>query len=908
MRVVIFLIFLCISLQSFGQLQKREVHGIVRDTTGTPLEGVNVRLVSSSDTLFVTTNSEGYFVFEEVSNINFRISYTLMGFQIQDESYSVSPLLPEAEIVHIKLRPQPTLLKDVNIYGLIPVLIRGDTIQYNARAYTVHPGDLVEDLMKKFPGIEIDRNGSVEAQGQKITRAKVNGIDFFTGDVLTATRNLPADIVESIQIIDDYGEMASITGVKRGEPERVMNIILKENRNRGMFGQVTAGIGTDERYIGSLSANNFNNSQQISILGSTNNTNASLFSYGDIIGANSREKSGADLSSLIDMNDGVNLTNSLGVNFRDDLSTNSNTHGSYVFTNRENITESLTNLESEYRGNVISNNKQSTSAAHNLNHKFNWNYESKLDSSMYLKVSPTLSYGTSNRFVNGTGIIKNRKLTTNQYSNAEERQRSPNFNLEAFFNKNFSKRGRGLSFNTIGNFNSNNRKDEINDDRENIDSTRMSSPFRNNERLNQLISNDEVLNDFQFQASYIEPITKNSFLELSYDFNYSSNQNNRRSQDIKLINLETIMIDSLYINYAYRFSSNKIGFLYQYSDQKITYQLGFGFQPTRLSGYTFNREISTKKHSINFVPNARFSYRVNQLSSLSLTYKGQNNQPNFYQIQPVRDNSNSQNIINGNPDLKPEFINEFSLQYRNFNLNSGNTFFSNLSFRGIKDKIVIDRILVPSSTIQETGFLNTSGYFDSHAYYMYSIDAIEKVLNFNINSSVDYNNNISFINNEKNKGRNLTFMQGLQVNYSVQDWFNLDFRSSFILNRVRNSLSAMFGTETNTLALGIGGKAYAKDWVFSFDIASNYNKGFGSVSEENPTLLNIYIERAFGKNDRAVIRLQSFDLLNQNTGIMSEVNANDTFYMKNDRLGRYFLVSFNLRLKKFPGKNESNSN
>src|SRR5690606_2767005 len=137
-----------------------------------------------------------------------------------------------------------------------------------------------------------------------------------------------------------------------------------------------------------------------------------------------------------------------------------------------------------------------------------------------------------------------------------------------------------------------------------------------------------------------------------------------------------------------------------------------------------------------------------------------------------------------------------------------------------------------------------------------------------------------------------TFMQGLQVNYSVQDWFNLDFRSSFILNKVRNSLSAMFGTETNTLALGIGGKAYAKDWVFSFDIASNYHNGFGSVSEENPTLLNIYIERTFGKNDRAVIRLQSFDLLNQNTGIMSEVNANDTFYMKNDRLGRYFLVSF----------------
>src|SRR3546814_5604 len=148
-------------------------------------------------------------------------------------------------------------------------------------------------MMRQFPGVEISRNGRITAQGQVVNRVKVNGKDFFTGDVLTATRNLPANIVENIQIIDDYGEQANRTGFKNTDPERIINITLKKDKNRGMFGQVTGGIGTDYRYLGSVSANSFDDTQQFSVLGSTNNTNASLFSFGDISGAGTRERGGS---------------------------------------------------------------------------------------------------------------------------------------------------------------------------------------------------------------------------------------------------------------------------------------------------------------------------------------------------------------------------------------------------------------------------------------------------------------------------------------------------------------------------------------------------------------------------------------------------------------------------------------
>ena len=905
MRLILLFSLISIGLHAIGQQQGRDLQGVVKDTSGVALEGVNVHLFSAIDTMSVITDENGRFLLKKIIASEFNISYSLIGYQLLNTSYLLSPLLPNMEVVQVVLKPQLTVLKDVNIYGILPIVIKEDTIQYNARAYKPHASEFVEEMMKRFPGIEINRNGIIKAQGQVVTRLKVNGKEFFSGDVLTATRNLPADIVENIQIIDDYGEHAELTGVKNTTSEKVININIKKDRNRGMFGQVTAGVGTDYHYIGSAAANSFNESQQISVLGSINNTSASLFSYGDVSGGGVREKTGADLSNMIDIEDGVNRANSIGINFRDALTDNTNIYGSYVFTDRENSMESLSYRETPYKNNTVySDNLSNTNTQSNL-HRLNWNIETKLDSSMFLKVSPTLSYSEMKRFSNNKGVTKNRRLTTEQYIVSEEQQKTPTLDLDAIFNKSFAKPGRNLSISLLANFNTMRKYEEINDDRLNIDSTYLVSLYSKRERLNQAIDNRFANNQLSFQASYIEPITVNSFLELNYDFGYSSDNNNRRSIDVGISGVDSLYSDSLNLKYSYKYKTNKIGFLYQYNSQQYTYQVGLGFQPARLSGYTLNREIYTSAESINFIPTARFTYKVNQLSSFSLLYKGQSNQPDFYQIQPIVDNSNPQSVIIGNPELEPEFSNDFSLQYRNFNLVSGNTFFSNLSFKGIKNKIVTSRSEVPNSTTQETRFLNTTGYFDMHAYYLYSLNAIDEVLSFNISSSTDYNNNISFKNQEKNKGRNLNFMQTLQVNYKIDDWLNVDLRGSYGFNRLRNSLPGMFSSDINTFSMGIGSKTYLNDWALSFDIAKRINKGYVDFVNTNPTLLNLYIERSFGKNDRAILRLQGFDLLNQNTGITNEVNGAEIYYIKNNRIGRYLLLSFNLRLQKFPHKTES---
>jgi len=897
MRFILVFTLISISFLANGQ-QTQEVHGTVQDTAGINLAGVNVRLISETDTLLTSTDNNGQFTFFQVKSSEFHLSFTLLGFQLQDYFYKIQPFRAENQLISVILRPQRNILREVVVFA-VPIVIKEDTIQYNSAAYKVAKGAFLEELLKKLPGIEVDRSGNVKAQGSLVTRVKVNGKDFFGGDVLTATRNLPAEIVENIQVIDDYGDQANFTGIKRSSPDKIINISIKEDRNQGMFGQLTTGIGTDYRYLGSASANSFNNDRQLSVIGSINNTNSSLFSFGDVSGAGGRESSASDLSNMIELDDGINRTNSLGFNFRDNLSPKVTTYGGYAYTNRKNNTEGSTNLASIFQNNTITTEENRELEIDNGKHNLAWNFESNLNNQSYFKISPTLSFISTNSLSTSTSLINNRYLNTNRFLNSEDEASSPNGEIDMFFNYRFKKAGRRFSINVQGNIFEDKRNNRIDEDRKDIDSS-FTQPVIRDEQLNQRLSNDQNTSDVHILGSYIEPINKNSFVELNYEHNYSSNRNNRETINTGNYDSNELIVDSTYMNYAYQFQSDQIGFNYQYNDNQTTYTIGFGLQPTNITGYTLNREISTNKKFINFVPSARFSFKINNFSSFSISYRGKNNQPGFSQIQPIRDLSNSQNLIIGNPKLESEFINNISLQFRNFNYKSGNTFFGNLSFQNIKNKIVTNRVSIANTTRQETNFLNTSGYFDANAYYLYSLSLIEQIFDVNISGSANYNNNISFINFQKNSGRYLVYTQGAQISYNPDDWLDLDLKGSFTLNQTRNTLPSIINNDAYTWVFGLGGKTYLGKWAFSFDISQRTNNGFSDFVNRNPTLLNVYLERTFLKNNRGALRIQGYDLFNENTGITHEVYGNDIYQTRNNRLARYFLISFNFRLQKFP--------
>jgi hypothetical protein len=249
------------------------------------------------------------------------------------------------------------LLSEVTVQ-VAAIVVKEDTIEYNASSFKVKEGAVVEDLLKKLPGIQVDKDGNVTAQGKAVTRVKVNGKDFFGGDVKTATKELPANIVDKIQIIDDYGDQATVSGIKDGDPDKVMNIQIKKDKNKGFFGRATAGYGTQDRYQASFNGNYFNNNRQISVIGNSNNTNTSLFNFGGggnrgatsmmrqgmgvisdmggMGGMNNMTRGGGDPSLFSGGNNsGISSTNSVGFNYRDQWSKRISVYGSYSYNHKK---------------------------------------------------------------------------------------------------------------------------------------------------------------------------------------------------------------------------------------------------------------------------------------------------------------------------------------------------------------------------------------------------------------------------------------------------------------------------------------------------------------------------------------------------------------------------------------------
>jgi len=294
-----------------------------------------------------------------------------------------------------------------------------------------------------------------------------------------------------------------------------------------------------------------------------------------------------------------------------------------------------------------------------------------------------------------------------------------------------------------------------------------------------------------------------------------------------------------------------------------------------------------------------FRFRINEESEWSIEYLGTNNQPNFSQIQPIRDLTNSQNIIIGNADLKAEFINRVTTRFRQTRLGKNRFFEAQLAVNQIQNKIVTNRSN-PSSTVQETSFRNTSGYFDARGYYMYSTPVFNDNFQLNLNGTTDYVNNISYIADEKNFGRNFIYSQAVQMRFMLEDIVETELNTSYTFNRTRYSLSYSEGINANSFLVGLAGKGYLSDnWAFGFDLSHRLNSGYDSFVNANPTLLNAYIECTFLQNNMALLRFQGFDLFNQNTGVTHEVAGSDALFMRNNRLARYFMLSLNVRLQKY---------
>ncbi|HVW97279.1 MAG TPA: TonB-dependent receptor [Mucilaginibacter sp.] len=890
--------------QQSPKLFSREVFGIIADSAGAAA-AVNVKLTSATDSVTVVTNLKGIFDFPIVTSKNFKITVTGIGYESFTRKYAMDDGTKPIKLDPIMLKSATNMLKGVTVNGVIPITIKEDTIVYKASAYKVRDGSPVEDLLKKLPGVSVDANGNVTAHGKQVSKVRVDGKDYFTGDVQTATQNLPADIVESIEVIDDYGDQANLTGIKTGDPDKILNINIQKGKRKGQFGQGTVGAGNEGRYQAKLSANAFNNDQQLSLLGTVNNNNTNAFNLSQAGGSGGRSgrsrggSSGGDGSGVSTAN-GITDNKSVGFNYRDSWGKKITVYGSYSFADKNTCSTSTSLQQDIFQSGSLINNDNTVDQNHSINHRLGFNLEYKIDALNYLKISPNFSSGTSNDV--NTDIFSNMRngatATGNEYSLTNTS--APSGGGTLLFNHRFKTKGRNLSIS--GSYNYSSHDQGFNDKYTTVQDSIVNP-------LYQQINTNSNNSRFNVHFSYMEPIGNTTYLEASYTYSYSNTGNNRYNYRIDPATGAQTYVDSLNTLYNYQFINNRFGLNLRGVKTKYNYTVGLSVQPSTLTGES--HDFRTNTHTFNFVPTARLVYNFERNHSFIVNYSGNSSQPSFSQLQQQPDYSNPQNIVYGNPDLKPSFSNSINLRYNQFDIASGNFLFANLSFNSIQDMIVANTSPVSSgngssdastATRQETHYLNTNGYYSMNGNYTFSKPFDNRKFTASITGGAAYNNNISYIEGERNLGKNWVFNQGIKLRADIDSVMDTEISGNYSINTTKYSLPSSVNTNARTWTIGLDGRNYFFDsWVLGYNLSQTITQGFSSTVKANPTLLSSYIEYQFLKKNIASFRFQAFDLFNENTGVMRSVSGNQIIDTRTNRLGRYYMLTFTLRLQKFVG-------
>ncbi len=899
MKKITLTLFSLFLLQTIYAQTNIKISGIVKDTANMTVIGASVKLATAKDTLFATTNPDGVFIFSNIKSSEFSITITALGFQTIKKRYLFEPTSTRETLNPIILKADSKMLNEVVVNGTPDVTVKEDTLQYRADGYKLRENALAEDLLKKLPGIEVDKDGNVTAQGTAIKKIRINGKDFFGGDVKTATQQLPADVIKNVQVIDDYGDQAGITGVKDGDPDKILNFTIREDKNKGYLARGIVGGGNEDRYQASLFAASFDNGQQLALLANFNNTNANIFSLtsGGSSGGSGGGRGGRPSFSGGESADGLTGVNSIGFNYRDEWSKKVTAYGSYSFANKDNNTTSNFIEKTVTANNTINNISDVISNSGNTNHRFNFNIEYKIDSLNYLKVTPNVSFGNSDGVSNTNFTISNLNSTSIGTSSNQTNATNPNFGAEVLYNHRFGAKARNLSFN--GDFSSSSNHQDQNYEYSNTQTGQL------DKYQNQLINGDNKNDNVNLKLSYTEPLTKTKNLEFNYAYGFSRADNNRTVKNTDTEG-QTPVLDTDQSNYyVFDYITNKFGVNYRVDEKKYNYRIGFSAQPAVLKGSGTGHRTVT-----NFFPSARFSYKFSKTREFRVYYDGKSNQPGYAQLQPITDKSNAQAYVKGNEFLNPEFTNRLSIRYNSFDFASGNVLFTNLSYENTKDKIVTNVINYPiagdSTVLRQNEYLNADGYYNINAFYAFSKPFKEKKYVIRTRGSAIYNNNISFLDGKKNTGKNLILSQRLDLQINPVTWLELNPAGTYTYNKNNNSLNTRANAEVNSISYSFDSKIYfLKTWIWGTTTEKTYNSGYNSIGK-NPLIINSYLEKQFLKGKKASFKLQAFDILDQSTSLSYVVNGPTSTLSQSNRLSRYFMLSFAFNISKFAGNSSSN--
>jgi len=897
-------------------LAQQKIKGIAIDTLKQiSMQSATVTLLAKSDSSivgFARTNADGAFTL----NVKDPGMYLLLiGFKNYVDYYDQIKLEKNEEknLGRIPMLSRDQLLKEIVVTRQrAAIKIKGDTTEYVADSFKVRDNASVEELLKKLPGMQVDRNGNITAQGESVEKVLVDGEEFFSDDPKVVTRNLQANAVDKVQVFDKKSDQAQFTGIDDGQKIKTINLQLKEDRKAGYFGKFIAAAGpridptskelAKNGYFDNQGMINlFKGKRKIAVFEIVSNTGTVGLGWQD------RDKFGGGNNTVFDEESGVSFSTNSEENWdgtfdgqglpkvwtsgahysnkwkQDTFHVNSN------FRTAKQIVETETNTNTQYllsdtSFNISkeSSNQFSTSIRHRLDGMFEW----KIDSSATFKISANGGINHAEFAEQSTSFMQNQRaiLLNNSVKVQTSSSDAISNNATAIWRKRLKKKGRTITINvdeSAKNSNSSGVLDVIN--------TYAGSTF--DSVTNQLKTTASSSLTLDANATYTEPVMKNTFVEFTYGAGIKNNTAERFSYNALAKNVYNTICDSFFSShYVFNVFTQKASTALKYNYKKMNVSIGMGASQTNFSQKDLFTNTTRTRSFNNLFPKASFTYTMQGHSRFVLRYSGATSQPTIDQIQPLNQNTDPLNIVIGNADLRQSFNNNYSLNFNDYKMLTGVWKYAGINYIQTNDGIsTSDSITAAGRRFSK--YVNVDGnYFANFWGGMgRKIDRLNLTLGFNLNGA--FNNRNNFVNGVKNSSSNNSFGFGLDLNYDKEDKFNLSLNPQIDYNANTSSI----GNNINylTFQLDFNGNVTLPH---HFELGSDFNWFLRQETEvfkigNNIFRWNAYISKKLLKNDQLECRFYVNDILNQNLGYNRVGQSNYITETSYNNIKRYALIN-----------------
>ena len=884
------------------------INGVLVDSQDTTemVEATVRLLMANKDSTFVkgtTTDINGVFNIKGVKAGKYLLRFSYMGYDDVIKHVTVGEDGRDVNIGVVKMDPNTIMLKEAVVVGVkSAIVVKEDTIEFNADTYKTQANAVVEDLLKRLPGVEVGTDGKITANGKEVKKILIDGKEFFSDDPTVASKNIPADMINKLQVIDRKSDLARLTGVDDGDDETVINLTVKKGMNNGWFGTVNAGYGTDKRYAGNVMINHFRDGNQFTILGGGNNVNN--LGFGD--GASGRfQRFGGDR--------GVTTSQYAGINFN--VGSKEDDHfrvgGDIMYSHSDRDTRTKTARQylfedstSYYDANTAARDK-----SHNLRGDFRIKWE--VDSNNTIDFRPNFSFNFNKSERGDTSLTRAgdaaRTYVNRSLSNFFNDGKSYEWGARLIYNhKVASHPGRSQSLML------NYRYSDVREDGDTYtDNTYYLLPDED-ELIDQTANNRRKSHNVTGRLSWTEPIgdVKNArFLELSYRGNYRYTTSDKLVYD----NDRTGVWPGGTITDSEWNESLSNSFRNTFYNQEFS----AGFRQVRKAynlnvGISVNSAMSKSKDLINsardikerwawsVAPYARFRYKFTDTRNLNFNYRLRANQPSIAQLQPVADVSNPLNIVIGNPELKPTFTHNINLRFGDFAQGAQRSIMAMVNVDFSQNSIVSTTTYDATTGGRMTSYTNVNGIWNAMAMNMLSFPfGASKVWYFSSHMFMRYSVTKGINNDIENRSNtfNINYSPGLAFRNSV---FDLEIRPRYSFQNNINTVQTSSNRNIHTWG-GMFNGTYSAPFglVISTDLSYSTTSGYSAGYNTKQWLWNGSLAYQFLRDKQAALTISVYDILGQRKSVYRNVTANyidDVIY---NSLGRYGMLTFTYRFTTF---------